>query len=693
MSPLTRSDLLELTADALIALANAGFVKRAQKDIAEGNLPGIEQHDDGTVTARYADGQVTTLPPGKTLRDAQCTCPASGLCRHRVTLVLAYQAHAQAAAPSADADSTTPGTEAPWCPSELADAISTLPAAVQAQAVKLAAARPIIKLTAWQAQSTTPMARLPLCNVRFFSRSSLAHARCDCQQGSGCAHVVVAIWAFQQAHAQRADFVEATVELQPVHTDGEEMSISPLQVADAIQAIDTIRQLANQLWLEGTMQPALAVTSRFEQAQRACTALGWCWVSESLSQLQQSIQDLHARSSRVDGDLILNQLSQLLARLAAAQHADQLTWQGQLPPIPASQILGIGIKGQVALDHLRLVSLGALCWADNQHEGAQLVFVDPDTLAITVLARSWPKMDDQQSNTTLADRRVVGQPLHRLATSQIVTKSAKRHANGLLEIASNTRQTNVLPLSSSSWDNLPAPLRQPSLAALRNYLQHQPPGFTRPLQVIEHVHVLPVANVMDWGWDAANQILQANLQIAEVGDEDEPSNDESLLLCLRHNPASPHAVDRLAHVLAGENGVIHAVAGMVQTVDGRLVMTPLAIMTDRQAHVLAFGPLGHKPTQALPSYAPDRATSDLQTMLGNTCALLSQWLRQGLRHQGQTALTRARDQAALLLQNGLTHCAQALTDTVDSLGNPSPADLANNLAVLHILLGELSEIE
>ena len=63
-----RSDLLELGIDALTALSNPGFVKRAQKDIAEGRRPQIAVLDDTTVQARYDDGQLASLAPGKSLR-------------------------------------------------------------------------------------------------------------------------------------------------------------------------------------------------------------------------------------------------------------------------------------------------------------------------------------------------------------------------------------------------------------------------------------------------------------------------------------------------------------------------------------------------------------------------------------------------------------------------------------------------
>ena len=106
-----REDLLELTPQALTALANAGFVKRAQREVAAGQLPTLSIDDQGVVTAVFDDGVETRFPPGVGLHDAQCNCPASGMCRHRVTLVLAWQAGFHAADDSTP--SGTPGTASP----------------------------------------------------------------------------------------------------------------------------------------------------------------------------------------------------------------------------------------------------------------------------------------------------------------------------------------------------------------------------------------------------------------------------------------------------------------------------------------------------------------------------------------------------------------------------------------------------
>ncbi|MCX4094889.1 hypothetical protein [Nocardia sp. alder85J] len=85
-----RTDLLALTDDALITLANRGIVKRALKENAAAP-PQLDESPDGTVTAVFADGVRTTLPRGVTVDAAPCSCGATTTCRHRVATVMAYR--------------------------------------------------------------------------------------------------------------------------------------------------------------------------------------------------------------------------------------------------------------------------------------------------------------------------------------------------------------------------------------------------------------------------------------------------------------------------------------------------------------------------------------------------------------------------------------------------------------------------
>ncbi len=719
-----RADLLELTAEALTALANAGFVKRAQKDVAAGLLPRLATEADGTVVAEFADGARTRLPPGRTLRDAACTCAASGMCRHRVMLVLAYQQdHARNAASGAGDDSASggdaaaamaapaPAAEGPWSPAHFDDAAvaASIAPSVLEQAVRLAASRPVVAVQPWHSPSVPPAARLPMCTVRFFSRSSLVHARCDCQQGSGCAHVVVALWAFRAAGELPPGGDEAMVEVaprgdaQPAAPQGggaAPVAAAPasgrLRAPQALQLRGALDELLLALWLEGTSQPPMALAARFGAVRAQAQALGWRWVDDGLAELSLLLQSQQARSSRDDPARTLQVAAELWARPRAAAHAEDAAGQPpgpSRPPLHASQILGIGVKGEVALDHLKLVSLGAALWADDAAEGASVLFADPDTQTVTVLERQWPRSDGSPGQA-LSGRRVAGFPLRQIAAGQVITKTATRRANGAIDIGSGSRQTGVVPLSPTAWDDLGAPLRQGSVESLVERLRNAPPEFVQPRQAATgaaggtsgplHVVAFPGMHIEECTWDAAAQVLHARI-VRRDGDGDGAADTASaaLHLALPHRAAAPGAVDALARALSGEWGSLRAVAGPVTLHQGRAVMQPLALLTDQRAVV----PQTEAPAaQALALRTASETPQAVQALLGATSQGLAQWLRQGLRHQPGGLETRVRDQARQLRHAGLDRTAALLEGVPAQLRSPERGALLRALSTLALLV-------
>ena len=701
-----RTDLLELTPEALTALANAGFVKRAQKDVAAGLLPRLEAGADGVVQAHFDDGVRTSLPPGRTLRDAQCSCPASGMCRHRVMLVLAYQALAassKAEAPAA-ADDTPTDADGAWSPAQFDDAAlaASFAPSVLEQANKLAAARPVVGVQAWRSASAPPVARLPMCSVRFFSRSSLVHARCDCRQGSGCAHVVVAVWAFRQAGALAPGSAEAMVEVRPhASADADATTGAPQPLMQG-EAARTLRAHADalllSLWLDGSGQPLMALAARFEAVREQARALGWNWVDDALDESWQLLQAQQARSSRFEPQRLVRVLAELWARLQAAAHAERPHPQAR-PALLASQILGVGVKGEVALDHLRLVSLGAELWSDDTAEGASILFADPDTQNVTVLERQWTRADDAAAGGTaqaLMNRRVAGFPLRQLASGQVITKTATRRANGRVDITAGARQTGMLPLSPTSWNDLVAPLRQGSVAALVAHLREAPPDFVRPRQAASgasagasgqlHVVAFDGMEVMSCHWDAAAQVLHAALAQALADEAGEPAAvpaAEQLHLALPHRAVAPGAVDALARTLAGDHGALRAVAGTVHLQGGVAVMQPLSLLTAQRAVVLQVEAVAPQPL-GLHSEVDEQPA--LNALANDTLALLALWLRQGLRHQGGNALSRAEAQVLHLKQGGLDRGAALLGTVLENLRSAQRPALVAQLAMLGLLM-------
>lgn len=674
-----RSDLLDLTPTALMALANAGFVKRAQKDVAAGLLPTLEIDDAGTLTARYDDGCVTRLPMGVSLREADCSCSATAMCRHRVTLVLAWQAQA---ATAQVAKEVAPAADEYWSPSsfDLRALAQVLPPTAFEQAERLCAASPLVTVHPWRGAEAPPMAQLPMCSVRFFVRDAIAHARCDCRQGGSCAHLIVAIRAFVLAEQAGALTDARTVQLSPPGAAAAD------PVRQALHA--DLDALLLSLWLEGAAQPLLAVAAQLQALRRRVMALGWCWVDDALRELLQLLQARQARSSRYAPQALLVAVAGVWARL----HAASALSAQPFPRLPAAQLLGIGVQGSVALDRLRLVALGTALWRDEQYEGAAMLWADPDTQALTVMERQWPL--EPERNPPLHERRVAGQPLRQLAASQVLTQGATRSANGQLDITAQRQHTGVLPLSPRAWDELGHPLRQSSPTALARHLETQVPAFAQPRMAAAgvageaggsfHVVQLDDVQVTALGWDPVAQTLHACLRSSA---DDSPDVPVPLWLYQPYRAVAPAAVDTLARALQGEFGQLRAVAGTVQRHAGQLRMLPLALLTNRQAVVLQVATAGEP--VLLPTLRPPQSAA-AQALEGVT-ERLALLLEQGLRHQHSGAWERLQASAQALQLAGMTEAAAQLRGLRAALAPDQRGALLQRLGSLVLMLQGLSQ--
>jgi hypothetical protein len=666
-----RIDLMDLGTDALMALANPGFVKRAQKDVAAGTLPSLHQDVDGTVHALFDDAVRTSMGPDVSLRDAVCSCTASGMCRHRVTLVLAYQASNAGVANSAaaDADVVLDSEPTSWSPARFDDAViaAAVTPQVLEQARKLALERPVATVIS----GSVPAVYLPMSQVRFFSSTGLAHARCDCQLGIGCAHVVLAVWAFRQAQETHPGVAEVTLEVRPFGVGMLDAPSALMGTETAIRVQQQVQDWLWSLWRDGASQPLLGLEARYEALMADLSQLGWTWVREELDTMWQILQALARRSNRFDMDDLVRASAQLCLRLQGAAHADGASG----PRVPASQILGIGQQGEVALDLLRLISLGMECWRDDSSEGASIIFADPDTQAACVLERAWPRSADD-SIDSLLNRRVAGYPLRLLGAGQIVTKAAKRRANASLELGSKAQHTSVLALSPKAWDDLLAPIRFDTLYALLQHLRSRPPAGIRSGEAGGNWHVVDLTELTldDWAWDGAQQTLFARWYDA---------GQIALSANLAYQGLTPGAVDALARALNGEWGAVRAIAGPVWREQGGVAIRPMSVLTEQRAVVLALEP---KAPQAMTLQEMPMAASANQAMLRESLYLLGQLMRQGLRHAPPSLRSRLGAQAAQLDEAGYAHVARlmrgAFAEQRDGAGLAS-------LSGLTLLLGTL----
>lgn len=479
-----------------------------------------------------------------------------------------------------------------------------------------------------------PSARLPMSDVRFYSRSSIRFARCDCIEGTLCEHVVLAVQAFVEAKAQQAEFNHLIWQMRSEHVTS---SDDPFASEEGNACRQYVQQLSQTLWLGGISQPLIHYEAAFNRALQAAETCNWRWVSESLRQLRASVDAFHASASHYNAGECLHLLAALNSRLNCAQEMARRDSIGEVPPVPWRTVVGSGIAGEAKLDHLRLVSLGMRCWQDIEHYGLRIWFTVPDTGSILHLSRSWPR--SEQENSPAATRRLFSFQAGALAGGQIVSQAAKRSADGELLLATRNRLSSVVPLSPDAWQMLSAPLRQPGIVALREYLRQRPPACIRPLNQVDNLFILPVAECISLGWDSSRQTLDAQVISGE-------GEDNLLTLSLPASASAPYAVERMAALLQQTDDPVCLVSGFVSFVDGQLTLEPQVMMTKTRAWALDAETA---PVAPLPSASVLPVPSTAHQLLVRCQALLIQLLHNGWRYQEQSAISQAE-----LLANDLT---------------------------------------
>ncbi|EGO8188613.1 SWIM zinc finger family protein [Escherichia fergusonii] len=656
-----RPELLELTPQALTALSNAGFVKRSLKELENGNVPEIS-HENGALIATFSDGVRTRLANSQALKEAQCSCGASGMCRHRVMLVLSYQRLCATAQPTEK--------EEEWDPAIWLEELATLPNTTRKRAQALVAKGITIELFCTPGE--IPSARLPMSDVRFYSHSSIRFARCDCIEGTLCEHVALAVQAFVEAKTQQAEFTHLIWQMRSEHVTS---SDDPFASDEGKACRQYVQQLSQALWLGGISQPLIHYEAAFSRAQQAAERCNWRWVSESLRQLRASVDAFHARASHYHAGKCLCQLAALTSRLNSAQEIARRDSLGEVPPIPWRTVVGAGIAGEAKLDHLRLVSLGMRCWQDNERYGLRIWFTDPDTGSILHLSRSWPR--SEQDNSPAAKRRLFSFQAGALAGGQIVSQAAKRSADGELLLATRNRLSSVVPLSPDAWQMLSAPLRQPGIVALREYLRQRPPAAIRPLNQVDNLFILPVEECISLGWDSSRQTLDAQVISGE-------GEDNVLTLSLPASASAPFAVERMAALLQQTEDPVSLVSGFINFAEGQLTLEPRVMMTQTRAWALDAETA---PVAPLPSDNVLPVPSSAHKLLERCQSLLIQVLHNGWRYQERSLMNQAEILTNELAAFGFSRLAHLLHQLQQTEEEKRSAILNNSVLLYeHLVL-------
>lgn len=631
-----RADLLALTPQTLASLANRGLVKRAEKDLAAGAGPAVTVGDDGTVRGRFPDGTEAALAPGLGLDAADCGCGATGVCRHRIGLVLAYQRTAAEGADTGEGADTDAGVDdspaaasrfVDWSPAEFDD--EALAAALGRPA--LTAARRVkergylARLHRPTAADPEPRVELPTCTVRFPVPHELGYALTDASAALRGEVVALAVWAFRAGEAERS--TEVSVGGRTAATER------------ADTALRTALALADDLLLDGVQQAGPVFAGSLARAQESLTAASLHWPAGAVAELREQLDAYTARGTRYAAERYALLLTELHARHRAS---------GRDPV----GVLGTKEAPQTPLRRVRLVALGCRVGGSAGDRVAETYFAHAEAGIVLVLRRRWEVAEGQSlTGHELSARRLLGSPLRTLATANVVSEHTSRAADRTVTISrGRVAATSVTPLGSA-WRELPGSLLLADAGAHLRAAGERPPRLIRPRVEAESVRVVRVSAVESIGYDPAAQRLEAVVR--------DPAGSE-ILVRADHNPLCPGALDALAAAL-GE-AEVHCVSGMLHRAHGRIVLEPLAVLTATGVTVPDLAPGDGDTTLAM---APSRPSDPVTAALESALTALSEAAHHGLRRLTAPARTRLTDSATALRRTGL-HTAADLIRALDT---------------------------
>ncbi|GAA1969226.1 SWIM zinc finger family protein [Catenulispora subtropica] len=635
-----RADLLALTEDALVSLTNRGLYKRAAKEVAAGTGPAVATEGD-VVRGTFPDGVGCALPPGG-LEAAECSCGASGACRHVVAVVLAYQA-SDASSASPDSDS---GAAQAWSPGDFADADveALLGKRSMASARRRLAAGYLARVHVATAEEPVPWVELPNCSVRFLVPRDLAYARSDARDDKDA--IALAVWAWR-TWAERAGEVgdrHFAVGGAGSAADGDTAPSEEAQTVASSDPLSSAVELAADIFLTGVANLAAGFTPRLARVRRDLDAADLRWPLLAADDLADQLAAHAERAARHRPELVADLLAELVARSRAATSA-----KGQ----PRSRVLGTDEAAEVALRRLRLTALGCRVQPVGDDVRVLVFLADPAAGVVLTLDNRCP---GRPTGAGLADRRLAGSTVGVLAGGNVVTETAHRRADRRLRLAVNRVARTTVSQSGGAWDHLPPALLARDLDALAAEFDRLPPRLIRPRVDAEDVRVVEIAEVTDLGYHPGSQRLTATLHGTTAG---------TAHLVAEHRAVAPAALDALAEALTRTPRYISAT---IRRGRGGLILTPIAVVSEGKVIVpdLAAGD-GTEDLTAATTPRPDPLTEAIDSAL----SLLAETTHRGAGHLPPTFPARLEAAAHTLTTVGLTRSAQDLRNLSETLG-PDP---------------------
>jgi hypothetical protein len=630
-----RADLLALTPAALAALSNRGLVKRATREIAQ-EPPVVSEDPDTTVHGHFPDGAVTRLPGGggAGLGAGTCSCGASGVCRHVVALVMAYQRAAETSGSAGPPVDRSPGA--------FTDAQLTARIGARAMASARRAERAGYAARVRRASVTDPVPQVELgtATVRFLVPDDLGFVRTDAAGGARDDLIALAVWAFRAADAASPGVPEVQVAVggRP-------------DVAAAGSGLDGALALASEVLREGAVHVGAGIRAAVADVRRDLDAANLRWPLLAVQDLATQLDAYADRGARYRPELLADLVAELFARHRAAVHDGGSS---------RLRVLGTEESAETPMRRARLDSLGCRVTASGGERTVEIFLAHADSATVLVLRRRWESDED---GAATARRRIGGVSVEALAHGTVLTESAHRSASRTIRLATGRVAATGATPSRGAWQDLPGGLVAADLAVLDAQLAALPPRPVRARVEAELVRVVPIAEVDSVTYTPGRQRLDAVVTDA---------SGHPATVTAVHAAAAPGRLDSIAATLAGRHGRVRYVSGTIRRCAGGIVIEPLGFAVDGAVVVPDLAP--DDGTAVLP--LGDAAQIDpVRRALDEAATLLAEVAHRGLVHLPDTMSERLRGAGRALAVVGLRRVSSAVQVFAGTLG-PDPGAAA-----------------
>lgn len=480
ISDMLRQDLLALTTDDLTVLSNRGLVKRALKELEEGELSyELTQDTQGNVSVRWSDVECV-LPATEELSDRHCNCSATSVCRHLIRSILIYQ-RIQKAKPDSQTSSQF------WNPGEISDAElgNYFNKTTITRARSEFDSGHVIELI----KSNKPVARIHTLayTVRFLVPGDIRYTYCDCSEPAPCRHVLYSVWAFRKLQPEQISGIIST-----------QQEAAPIPV----DVLNDIEDNLNSLLESGIKGVNKAYIGRNRHLEQNCRASSLIWLAEIIAEIIQETERYESRDARFSATRVVELVGELCIRSDAICN--------DTGAVPQLFIRGSASDKLTDIGAARLISLG--CGVQVRHKNVQLTtyLQDTDSGSVVAICHDFPESEDNTRDFwQLAQNNAVKQvSFTTLSAGQMLVKGGKRTPN--YQFLPGRAQVVVNP-QTFQWESLRPPLLVEDFNSLRAYLELLPPTSLRPRRLTENFHVFQICQLHNVEFCNVEQAVKARL--------------------------------------------------------------------------------------------------------------------------------------------------------------------------------------